>query len=93
MNKNKPFSTQCYAKNNMPPGVGGGTKKINNIKSKKKVTTSKKENTVTGNDAKADLDWGKIIVAFLTPWRNPNSIFLYMLIILNILGNMNPHVD
>ena len=78
----------------MPPGVGGGTKKINNIKSKKKVTTSKKEKTtVTGNDAKADLDWGKIIVAFLTPWRNPNSIFLYMLIILNILGNMNPHVD
>ena len=78
----------------MPPGVGGGTKKINNIKSKKKVTKSKKEKTtVTGNDAKADLDWGKIIVAFLTPWRNPNSIFLYMLIILNILGNMNPHVD
>lgn len=90
---NKPFSTQCYAKNNMPPGVGGGMKK--NIKSKKKVITSKKKEktTVTGNDAKADLDWGKIIVAFLTPWRNPNSIFLYMLIILNILGNMNPHVD
>ena len=77
----------------MPPGVGGGMKKINNIKSKKKVTSKKKKSTVTGNDAKADLDWGKIIVAFLTPWRNPNSIFLYMLIILNILGNMNPHVD
>ena len=77
----------------MPPGVGGGMKKNNNFKSKKKVITSKKKEktTVTGNDA--DLDWGKIIVAFLTPWRNPNSIFLYMLIILNILGNMNPHVD
>ena len=74
----------------MPPGVGGGMKNNNNIKSKKKVTAYK---NVTGNNAKADLDWGKIIVAFLTPWRNPNSIFLYMLIILNILGNMNPHVD
>ena len=75
----------------MPPGVGGGIKKNNNIKLQKKVT--KEKTTVTGNNAKADLDWGKIIVAFLTPWRNPNSIFLYMLIILNILGNMNPHVD
>ena len=30
----------------------------------------------------------ELFILFMTPWRNPNSIFLYMLIILNILGRM-----
>ena len=41
------------------------------------------------DNPKADIDWGKIIVAFLTPWRNPNSIFLYLLIIVSLLGEAN----
>mmetsp|Transcript_17538 Transcript_17538/g.25955 ORF Transcript_17538/g.25955 Transcript_17538/m.25955 type:complete len:121 (-) Transcript_17538:1257-1619(-) len=31
----------------------------------------------------------ELFILFMTPWRNPNSIFLYMLIILIVLGNMN----
>ena len=30
----------------------------------------------------------ELFILFMTPWRNPNSIFLYMLIIINILGRM-----
>ena len=30
-----------------------------------------------------------IFLAFATPWRNPNSILLYMFIIVYILGKMN----
>lgn len=33
--------------------------------------------------------WGKILVAFLNPVRNPNSIFLYLLIIVSVLGKIN----
>jgi hypothetical protein len=32
---------------------------------------------------------GTILISFLIPWRNPNSIFLYMLIIVSVLGKMN----
>ena len=32
---------------------------------------------------------GTILLSFLIPWRNPNSIFLYMLIIVSVLGKMN----
>jgi len=42
---------------------------------------------------RAEIDWSKVILAFLTPWRNPNSLFLYLLIIVSVLGkvNENPH--
>lgn len=32
---------------------------------------------------------GTILISFLIPWRNPNSIFLYMLIIVSVLGKLN----
>jgi hypothetical protein len=37
--------------------------------------------------------WSTIILSFLIPWRNPNSLFLYMFIIVSVLGklNENPH--
>jgi len=35
--------------------------------------------------------WSSILVSFLIPWRNPNSIFLYLLIIVSVLGKMNEH--
>lgn len=31
----------------------------------------------------------ELILLFLTPWKNPNSIFLYMFLILIILGKIN----
>ena len=30
----------------------------------------------------------ELFILFMTPWRNPNSIFIYMLLIINILGRM-----
>ena len=33
--------------------------------------------------------WSTILLSFLIPWRNPNSIFLYLLIIVSVLGKMN----
>ena len=94
--------TRRTAEKNRPPGVGGlgiggigGVKKsgVANKSStvqKKVVTNNKKKSpTVTGNNAQTDIDWPTVIIAFLTPWRNPNSIFLYMLLILNILGTIN----
>ncbi|KAL3810840.1 hypothetical protein ACHAXA_007495 [Cyclostephanos tholiformis] len=35
--------------------------------------------------------WSTILLSFLIPWRNPNSIFLYMLLAVSILGKMNEH--
>ena len=43
----------------------------------------------TKKAGQADIDWGEITLAFLTPWRNPNSIFLYLLIIVSVLGKIN----
>ena len=36
----------------------------------------------------------ELILLYLTPWKNPNSIFLYMFLILIVLGNIseNRHV-
>jgi hypothetical protein len=74
----------------------------NNIKAKKAATPAPKKKITKSNNKsqkvttnvgsgapKADIDWGKIALAFLTPWRNPNSIFLYLLIIVSILGKAN----
>jgi hypothetical protein len=36
-----------------------------------------------------DTPWSTILVSFLIPWRNPNSIFLYLLIIVSVLGKVN----
>lgn len=35
--------------------------------------------------------WLTILLSFLIPWRNPNSIFLYMLLTVSVLGNLNEH--
>ncbi|KAL7461402.1 hypothetical protein ACHAXS_001823 [Conticribra weissflogii] len=33
--------------------------------------------------------WSKIFLAFLNPLRNPNSLFLYLLLIVTVLGKIN----
>lgn len=35
--------------------------------------------------------WSRIFLSFLIPWRNPNSIFLYMLLAVSVLGKLNEH--
>mmetsp|Transcript_9194 Transcript_9194/g.11344 ORF Transcript_9194/g.11344 Transcript_9194/m.11344 type:complete len:117 (+) Transcript_9194:175-525(+) len=49
---------------------------------------AKKGKSENDTSEKKKLDPVELFFAFMTPWRNPNSIFIYMLIILNILGNM-----
>mmetsp|Transcript_20003 Transcript_20003/g.42089 ORF Transcript_20003/g.42089 Transcript_20003/m.42089 type:complete len:156 (-) Transcript_20003:214-681(-) len=56
---------------------------------KKKVTKNTISDKALSTPQKTEIDWGKIILAFLTPWRNPNSIFLYLLIGVSILGEVN----
>lgn len=63
------------------------TKDIQSLSAKKSNQPNDKEKT--GNETKKKLDPLELFILFMTPWRNPNSIFIYMLIILNILGKMN----
>eukprot|EP00562_Extubocellulus_spinifer_P029837 CAMPEP_0178706978 /NCGR_PEP_ID=MMETSP0699-20121125/15727_1 /TAXON_ID=265572 /ORGANISM="Extubocellulus spinifer, Strain CCMP396" /LENGTH=116 /DNA_ID=CAMNT_0020354879 /DNA_START=107 /DNA_END=457 /DNA_ORIENTATION=- len=49
-----------------------------------------KTSSETDGDGKQKVvDPLELFILFMTPWRNPNSIFVYMLIILNVLGKMN----
>ena len=70
---------------------------IGDKKAAKKVTDKKKSNAKSvatksvfdrpklSNDTK----WSTILVAFLNPLRNPNSLFLYLLVIVSVLGKFN----
>ena len=102
--ENCPGKTAFKSKNRIP-GVGGmnygqkkgntqiTTKKVITKNTTKKVMKSTNKTKISSNKSsstpKADIDWPTIIAGFLTPWRNPNSIFLYMLIILTVLGKYN----
>lgn len=57
----------------------------------KNAATVKKQPTGSVFDVKMSEETpiGTILISFLIPWRNPNSIFLYMLIIVSVLGKMN----
>lgn len=49
---------------------------------------------VKNDDAASDptkTPWSTILVSFLIPWRNPNSIFLYLLLVVSVLGKLNEH--
>jgi hypothetical protein len=54
---------------------------------------SKEIEEAANSGAKKKLDPLELIVLFMTPWRNPNSIFVYMFLVLYVLGKMNetPH--
>mmetsp|Transcript_18241 Transcript_18241/g.32145 ORF Transcript_18241/g.32145 Transcript_18241/m.32145 type:complete len:178 (+) Transcript_18241:83-616(+) len=102
--ENCPGKTAFDNKNNIG-GIGGlnisrptsNNKKIvsstpkksikKNISKNKKITKSTGDNEAS--QPKPEIDWGKILLAFLTPWRNPNSLFLYLLIIVSVLGKLN----
>lgn len=38
---------------------------------------------------KQELDLTKTLILFFTPWKNPNSIFVYLFVIVYILGKIN----
>lgn len=71
----------------------------NNVQEKKSnvknsaITPLKKPTQPTGSvfnvKLSEDTDLSKILVSLLIPWRNPNSIFLYLLIIVSVLGKIN----
>lgn len=54
-----------------------------------RLSASKENKNGGGGGEKQKLDVAKLIVVFLTPWKNPNSIFLYMFLILDLLGKYN----
>ena len=51
------------------------------LDAKKKPTTVKKQ-----PQPLQDLDPVRLVIAYMTPWRNPNSIFVYLLALLYCLG-------
>ena len=72
-----------------------GARNVNNKKTvvqKKKVTPPMKKMTIKKtNETKEKVPASKMLLAFLTPWRNPNSIFLYMILIINLLAEVKKH--
>lgn len=54
-------------------------KNSNNKNEKRKSAASKREQVT---------DPWELFIAYATPWRNPNSIFVYMLLTLYILGSI-----
>ncbi len=81
--------TTTPTKKNVPPAAAA--KKKSNIKSA--ANASAKKTQPTGSVFRVKMSeetpWSTILVSFLIPWRNPNSIFLYLLIIVSVLGKMN----
>jgi hypothetical protein len=47
----------------------------------------KKKKPSTVEEPPPKVDGLRMLLAYATPWRNPNSIFVYMIVILIILGN------
>ena len=95
-NAKKPVATGIGGLNNSFK-IGSGSKP--KTAPKKIVPAAKKSNgsvkktkpSGSSSDVKMseETSWSTILLAFLTPWRNPNSIFLYLLIIVSVLGKMN----
>mmetsp|Transcript_15921 Transcript_15921/g.20213 ORF Transcript_15921/g.20213 Transcript_15921/m.20213 type:complete len:129 (+) Transcript_15921:84-470(+) len=66
----------------------GKTKKKNNNINKKKTVAKKKNNKNKGKVEEEEVKskGANLILAYMTPWRNPNSIFVYMFGLLYALG-------
>ena len=80
-------------------GIGGlsGSNASSNKKSPKKVPSAKSSSAKNGTFESVferpkmsnDTPLGSILLAFLNPLRNPNSLFLYLLVIVSVLGKIN----
>jgi hypothetical protein len=96
-------SVPLYAKKpTKMSGIGGmpGPKPTIGKSKPTKVANAKTSNTkpTKNGTAKSVFDrpkissetpWSSILVAFLNPLRNPNSLFLYLLLIVSVLGKLN----
>ena len=83
-------SFELGAKKPIRTNIGGkkATKKVTDNKkspAKSVATKSVFDRPKLSNDTK----WSTILVAFLNPLRNPNSLFLYLLVIVSVLGKFN----
>ncbi len=63
-----------------------GNAKNKSIKSNSKVTNKKSVGKKKADDDKESTKSPNLILAYMTPWRNPNSIFVYMFGLLYALG-------
>lgn len=89
------FAPQSKVGKPIAPSVASN-KPFNNVHAQEITTNTaifaaKKPNKSGGGteeEKKQVVDPLELFILFMTPWRNPNSIFLYMLIIINILGRM-----
>jgi hypothetical protein len=48
-----------------------------------------KKNSTKGKTEEEPEKKPNLVLAYLTPWRNPNSIFVYLFLIVYILGSMS----
>lgn len=62
-----------------------------NAMKKKGTDENVKTSVAKKNEEKitSSTPWSKIFLAFLNPLRNPNSLFLYLLLIVTVLGKIN----
>ncbi|KAL7478452.1 hypothetical protein ACHAW6_004219 [Cyclotella cf. meneghiniana] len=73
-------------KTNTSKNSSKSTKKTSANTNPAKVTT---KSVVSRPALSSDTPWSSILVAFLNPLRNPNSLFLYLLLIVSVLGKLN----
>lgn len=80
-------------------GIGGlpGSSATGSKKSPKQVSNAKSSSAKNGTSKSVferpkmsnETPLASILLAFLNPLRNPNSLFLYLLVIVSVLGKMN----
>ena len=80
-------------------GIGGmpssrmnsktNSSKVSNVKSKPSKNNGTSKSVFDRPKLSNETPWASILVAFLNPLRNPNSLFLYLLVIVSVLGKLN----
>lgn len=82
------YKTKKITATATPKSKKNSTKKIISKPAKSKNTSKPIKSNNEGSEP-TKTPWSSIILAFLTPWRNPNSIFLYLFLIVEVLGTLN----
>ena len=93
---NRRYAIDKKKNNSKEQGIGGTPQVVgigasagkNRAAGDKKVSTSNGSSN-TGKDKNQFPPISTLLLAFLNPLRNPNSLFLYMIIIVTVLGKMN----
>ena len=77
----KSTSKYCIKNEGLPPSTSFSNSKF----SKSTLLNAKKGNNLAETESEPPSALG-LLVTYMTPWRNPNSIFVYMLLLLVALG-------